>query len=103
MTAVHLDLERRWECPNCVLQDVTREAGVHSRMHSCAGLQGMTVPMVPAGTKAKTELVEREDFTNGDLVQTAPDGRVYMSAKVTRDDGEDVAVYAATATARSRA
>ena len=103
MVVAYLNPEHRWVCPNCTFEDVTRRADVHTRMHDCRGLLGMSVPMVPAGVKAKVELVEREDFTNGDQVQVAPDGRVYMNATVTRDEGTDVAVYAATATARFRA
>lgn len=90
---------RRWVCPACDHTDATREHQPHTRMHSCRGLLGMTVPMVPEGTSAKAELVEREDYTNGDLVTPAPDGKVYMSATVTRDEGNDVAAYAGCATA----
>lgn len=91
--------EQRWECPNCDLQDVTREARVHQRMHPCQGLAGLTVPMVPAGTKCKVEAVEREDFIGTERVQYAPgSGRPVMAAVTTRDDGQDCTVFAPTAT-----
>lgn len=89
--------ERRWECPNCPAQDVTREAAPHSRFHNCAGLAGLTAPMVPAGTKAKVEAVEREDYIGAELVQTDAAGRPVAAVVTTRDDGQDVAVFAPTA------
>lgn len=92
--------ESRWECPNCDQTDVTREAQPHSRMHTCPGARGMTVPYVPAGTKAKVVLREREDYVGRELVQTDQDGRPVMSAVITRDDGEDAVIYAPCATAR---
>ena len=96
--------EHRWECPNCALQDVTRETRPHQRMHACRGLQGLTVPMVPAGTRCKIEAVEREDYVAGERVQLAPGtGRPIMAAVTTRDDGSDCTVYAPTATATGKA
>ena len=97
MTAVMMRTEHRWECPNCDLTDVTHEPRPHSRMHDCRGLLGLSVPMVPAGTRCKVELTEREDSTNGDLVQLGPDGVPYMSAITTRDEGQDCTVYAPVA------
>lgn len=91
--------EQRWECPNCTATDVTHEPKPHTRFHDCAGLKGMTAPMVPAGTKAKIVAHEREDYINGDHVQLDGDGRPVMSVTTTRDDGEDVTVYAPVATA----
>lgn len=93
MTAV-LSPEQRWECPNCPAVDITSEAQPHSRMHACSGLFGMTVPMVPAGTRCKVELREREDYIGGETGLRMVEGRPIMSAVVTRDDGMDCAVYA---------
>jgi hypothetical protein len=91
--------ERRWECPNCPAQEVTREVQPHTRYHSCGGLRGgLTAPMVPAGTRCKVEAVEREDFIGSEVVQLHQ-GRPVMSVRTTRDDGEDVAVFAPLATA----
>lgn len=92
--------ERRWECPNCPAEDVTREAQPHSRFHNCPGLAGLSAPMVPAGTKAKVEAVEREDYIGAEDVQYDGNGRPIMSVVTTRDDGNDVAVYAPTAHGR---
>lgn len=93
--------ERRWSCPNCDLQDVTREHKPHTRMHPCAGLRGLTAPMVPAGTRAKVEAHEREDYIGGDLVQLH-EGRPVMNVTVTRDEGQDALVFAPTARTESR-
>lgn len=97
-----LSFRQFWHCPNCGLKDSTIEARPHTRMHPCPSLYGLVAPMLPAGTKAKVEAVEREDYVGRELVQTAPqNGRPYMSVKTTRDDGEDVIVFAPTALARS--
>jgi hypothetical protein len=66
-------------------------------MHTCRGLAGLTAPMVPAGTRCKVEVAEREDYIAGEDVQRDGDGRPVMNVRVTRDDGEDLAVYAPTA------
>lgn len=100
MRAPVLNPEQRWECPNCDFTDVTHEAEPHSRFHPCAGLGGLTAPMVPADTKCKVVAHEREDYIAGDAVQLV-EGRPVMSVEVVRDDGTDLAVYAATATVRS--
>ena len=89
--------EHRWECPNCDFTDVTFEALPHSRFHNCRGLLGMSVGMVPAGTRCKVELNEREDYIGREMVQYGGDGRPYRNAVTTRDDGQDCAVYAPTA------
>jgi hypothetical protein len=96
--AVHLLApEHRWVCPNCDLTDVTHEVPRQVRMHPCAGNRGMTVPFLPEGTNAKVELVERQDYINGDIVQTDDEGKPWMTAVTTRDDGTDCLVYAPTA------
>lgn len=97
-----LAAERRWECPNCDLTQVTHEAAPHSRFHPCRGLAGLTAPMVPAGTRCKVEAVERGDYVRDQLVQTDGNGRPVMSVVTTRDDGTDAAVYAPTATVNLR-
>jgi hypothetical protein len=65
-------------------------------------LRGLTAPMVLAGTKAKVEIHEREDYIGSDKVQLH-EGRPVMSVVTTRDDGQDVAVFAPVATARADA
>ena len=91
--------ERRWVCSHCQFTDITHEAKPHSRMHSCKGMKLMTIPMMPDGTKAKVELVERDDWVGDELVQLDAEGRPWKSVVTTRDEGQDCAVFAATATA----
>jgi len=87
--------EQRWECPACDLQQVTRRPDVHTEFHHCQGLAGLWTPMVPAGTRAKVEVNEREDYIGGERVQLHQ-GRPVMNVVVTRDDGTDCAIYAPT-------
>jgi len=104
LTPVLLAPEQRWVCPNCNLTDVTHlpADAVASRFHACRGLRGLTAPMVPAGTRCKVAAVEREDYTNGDMVTADDEGRVVMAVRTTRDEGTDLAVYAPCATATGR-
>lgn len=98
-----LDPVRQWECPNCGLTDTTREARPHTRFHACPKLRGLTAPMVPAGTRAKVELREREDYVGDEMVQLDPERkRPVMSIVTTRDDGQDAVVFAPTAQGRMR-
>jgi hypothetical protein len=98
--SVLLRPEQHWECPNCNATDVTHLPTdvVASHMHTCRGLKGLTAPMVPAGTRAKVEALEREDYTHGDMVTRDGEGRVVMAVETTRDDGTDRAVFAPCAT-----
>ncbi|HEY4632314.1 MAG TPA: hypothetical protein VIH00_00230 [Candidatus Limnocylindrales bacterium] len=98
MTPV-LFTERLWECPNCTTVQRTTEPRPHTRFHPCPGLHGLTAPMVPAGTRCKVETREREDYVGDEQVRLH-EGRPVMSVVTTRDDGQDVAVFAPTATAR---
>jgi hypothetical protein len=93
---------RDWVCPNCATTDRT-DARVGNRFHACAGLKGITAPLVAAGVRVKVEAREREDYVGRDMVQTDGDGRPVMSVVTTRDDGEDVAVLAPCATGSLRA
>ncbi len=96
-----ISVERRWYCPNCPTEDVTNEARPHTRFHACKGLRGLVAPMVPVGTRAKVEAHEREDYINGEAVQLDPErGRPVMSVVTTRDDGQDTAVFAPSATGK---
>lgn len=98
--AVLLQPEHRWECPNCDAVKVTREVEPHLPFHPCRGLLGgLTAPFVPAGTRAKVEAREREDYIGGEAVQLHQ-GRPVMSVVTTRDDGQDTAVFAPTALAQ---
>lgn len=86
--------EQRWECPNCDLKQVTHESQPHTRMHPCPKFGGFTTPMVPAGSKAKVELKVREDYVGKDIVTYDENKRPIMAAETTRDEGNDVAVFA---------
>lgn len=95
---------RYWTCPACNVRDVTNNPRPHTQFHACAGAGGMTVPMVPEGTKAKITRQEREDYVGNELVQTDADGRPVMAIAVERnDDVTDVVVFAPTARAMSQA
>lgn len=87
---------REWMCPNCPVTSVTHEAQPHTRFHSCAGLWGLTAPMVPIGTRAKVTLVEREDYIGDEDVRLHR-GRPIMSIITEREDGNDAIVFAPTA------
>lgn len=86
--------EQRWECPNCTTTDVTYESQPHTRFHACRGLKGLSAPFVPAGTRCKVEAVEREDYVGKEVVTTDGEDRPIMRVETTRDDGNDVAVFA---------
>lgn len=92
-----LSTVRRWYCPNCPVTDVTTEPRPHTRYHTCGGLRGLTAPLVLEGTKAKVEAHDREDYVGNDDVRKDANGRPVMSITTTRDDGEDVMVFAPTA------
>lgn len=87
--------EQHWECPNCDQTAVTHEAQPHTRMHTCPGLAHLEAPFVTAGTRCKVEAVVREDYV-GKLGVPRYDEkqRPIMRAEVTRDEGNDVFVYA---------
>lgn len=93
---------QHWVCPNCPAQDVTHEAQPHTRMHTCPGMKGLTAPMVPEGTKCKVESKEREDYIGTDSVTLDADNRPVMAIETTRDDGNDVVVFAPCATSKVR-
>lgn len=89
-----LSTEQHWECPNCELKQVTHDVEPHTRFHACRGLKGLTAPMVPEGTKCKVEAVEREDYVGKEELTYDGDGRPVMRVETTRDEGNDVAVFA---------
>jgi hypothetical protein len=90
--------EQHWVCPNCDQTAVTHipPGTPASQFHICQ--RGLSLPMIPEGMDAKVQVLEREDWVNGELVQTDDDGRPVMSAVTTRADGSnDTAVYAPSA------
>lgn len=92
---------QQWHCPSCGLTETTRP--LPNRFHPCPGFGGLTVPMLPAGVAGGHELRYREDYVGSDIPQTDGNGRPVMSIVTTRDDGQDVTVYAPTATVRGEA
>ena len=89
---------RHWECPNCTVRDTTQDARPHTRFHACAGLRGLTAPMVPEGSRARIVVHEREDYIGREKVQMF-NGRPVMSVVTERPDGSnDALVFAPTAT-----
>ena len=101
MSVPILNPVRQWYCPNCHLEDTTREARPHSRMHVCPKLRGLSAPMLPKGTAAKVTANEREDYVGTDDV-FLHDGRPVMNIVTTRDEGQDCMVFAPTAHATVR-
>jgi hypothetical protein len=93
---------RHWECPNCSLTDTSTKP-VPNRYHPCAGLNGVMAPMVPAGTKAKVTVKDREDYIGKEKVRMH-NGRPVMSVVTERPDGSnDVMVFAPSATGEGKA
>lgn len=89
-----------WTCPNCKLEHRSDRI-LPNRFHVCPKLRMLTAPMVLAGTAAKVELRERDDYVGIDRVQLDPERkRPVMSIVTTRDNGNDVVVFAPTAVAR---
>jgi hypothetical protein len=91
-----LDATRRWTCPNCTSELVTKTAVDKPVLHPCRGLKGLIAPMVPAGIRAKVEAVEREDYIGTERVRLQ-NGRPIMSVVTTRNEGQDTVVFAPTA------
>ncbi len=89
-----------WYCPNCGKRDQTYEARPHSRFHVCPKLHGLQAPMLPAGTRASVTAVMREDYVGRDVVQLDERRKPVMSVVTTRDNGQDVAIFAPAATAQ---
>jgi hypothetical protein len=90
-----------WYCPACKLgvrkpYRVPQPGDLTFEMHICPRLGGMSSPMVVAGTRAKVTAREREDYEGGDAGNLTLDenGRPIMSIVTTRDEGEDVMVFA---------
>lgn len=92
---------REWYCPNCTVADQTQEARPHTRFHACAGLSGLTAPMLEVGTRAKVYRRDREDYAGNSILARDAEGRPVMSVVTERDDGtSDCIVFAPTAVAK---
>lgn len=101
-----LNARKEWACPNCGAADVTNEARPHTRMHTCAGLGGLTAPLVerkalvakgaPGETPVRVSTVVREDYVGDEKGLTYDqEGRPVMAVVTEYADGSnDVAMYA---------
>ena len=87
MHGVPLSVERSWECPNCAHVRVTTTAEEHVVIHRCAGLSGLTAPLVPSGTDCRVVRQDREDFLGRDIPQVDDDGRPAMAVVTEYADG----------------
>lgn len=56
--------------------------------------------MLPEGVEAKVTAHEREDYIGNEKVQLDGNGRPIMSITTEREDGQDVVVFAPTASAK---
>lgn len=91
----------RWECPNCDTRDQYNVKPGQSRMHDCPGLKGLVAPLVPEGQHCKVEAEGWQDYVrHDDAVRHDGDGRPMSAVRVTREDGDDVVVFPATAMVR---
>ncbi len=90
-----LDPTKRWECPSCGHQHVTREARPHTPMHPCPRLKGVIAPYVEVTDalvkhSVRHVVVEREDFIGNELgVATDDEGRAVMAVRTERADGSN--------------
>lgn len=100
-----LDAYVDWYCPECGKTDRTRPLGTRQhRMHICPKLRYLSAPLVRRGDKARLVLNEREDYVGKEKVQLDPERRrPVMNITTVRDDGQDLIVYAPTATSRGNA
>lgn len=86
-----------YSCSRCTVRALVADAASGSPMHQCAGVAGMTVPLVPAGARSDVRMFAREDYVGTEDVQRDAEGHVWAAVRVTTDDAEHVAVYAPTA------
>lgn len=93
-----LTAERHWECLSCDLTGVSQGPTPNNKMHPCAGLAGLSIPMVPAGTRGENTVRVREDYL-ASAVTPIVDGRPVMSVQTRYDDGREACtIYVPPAT-----
>lgn len=104
MTTVLLDTWVDWACPNCLVTERTRPVPPNAaRMHDCAGLHGLTAPLVQAGTDCKVIAVERGDYLRDSEQRTGDNGKPYMAVETHRGDGSnDTYAFAEVAVMKGR-
>lgn len=91
------DLYKYWYCPNCNAEARSLKTDSKKAFHPCPKIPGLMSPMLIKGQSGKIVARVREDYVGKELVQCDANGRPIMSVVVTRDEGEDVAVYPGTA------
>lgn len=97
--AVALEVAVDWTCPNCDVRDQTKP--LPNRLHNCAGLHGLTAPLVRAGVSCKVEAVEFGDYVGkAQGVRYDERGKPIQWVKTTRDDGQDATVFTSRAVAK---
>lgn len=77
--------EQRWLCARCTVTAVTR--GQPNRFHECAGLGGISAPLVLEGSGGVIRAVLREDYVRGEQVTVDDAGRPVMAVVTERPDG----------------
>jgi hypothetical protein len=93
---------RHWACPSCSVTSRTQEAQPHTRMHSCAGLSGLTAPMVEVEhdgdhPDARHLVLERQDYAGSPFVPR------FMGVRTEHGDGRvDATAFAETALMKVR-
>lgn len=92
---------REWACLSCDFEDQTRGDVAGQRMHNCPKLGGMSIALVPKGTRGEHRVNEREDYVGSESVQRNDEGRPIMSVVTVRETGQDCTVYAPTAQTES--
>jgi hypothetical protein len=85
----------QWYCPHCT--EAARTVDDAIPYHRCHSTKGLLTPLIVAGTKAKVEVREREDYVGKERVQTNAEGRPVMSVVTTRSDGQDCIIFPPTA------
>lgn len=91
-----------WVCPYCTTTAQKPFALENVEYHLCPGMGMLTVQMVEEGMRVKVTANEREDYINGEAVQTDSNNRPIMNVTVEREDGIDCTVYAPAVTTTAR-
>lgn len=104
MQVMLLEAFQDWHCPACGHEERSQPVPPNgARFHVCPSLHMLTAPLVRAGTDAKVEAVEREDYLAGEVQRTGDDGRPYAGVRTVRADGSnDLAAFAPLARASLR-
>lgn len=107
-----LNVRKEWDCPNCAVTDVTEVAQPHTRMHACAGMGGLTVPMVEKGRPGRgtgangvrVRKAVREDFVGKEKGLTYDEQGQPIMAVITEypDGSNDTAVFAPSVRVETR-